>query len=227
MVKVNLQRDTGRENTRFGSMGSGRKTTGGLPLQCVPEMPISASGTGRLRCSLSVCVPGLRSPSSAQVPRLSIWRWPQPLPSFSHNMLMSVQVVNAVHYLGDSCLSPLGFGSQGRDLKLCLWDLAEGRNTVVDSVHLESVGFCRGSILAGGQQHWTLAVPGRGSDEVSASLHSAVFMCHWALGVPYMGTLVLSTWLQECCACRRAPWSCGAGLRLSAGPWDGPWPGHL
>ncbi|XP_019482477.1 PREDICTED: guanine nucleotide-binding protein subunit beta-like protein 1 [Hipposideros armiger] len=56
--------------------------------------------------------------------------------------------------------------SQGRDLKLCLWDLAEGRNTVMDSVHLESVGFCRGSVLAGGQQHWTLAVPGRGSDEV-------------------------------------------------------------
>ncbi|XP_047616438.1 guanine nucleotide-binding protein subunit beta-like protein 1 isoform X2 [Phacochoerus africanus] len=56
--------------------------------------------------------------------------------------------------------------SQGRDLKLCLWDLAEGRNTVVDSVHLESVGFCRGSILAGGQSRWMLAVPGSGSDEV-------------------------------------------------------------
>lgn len=56
--------------------------------------------------------------------------------------------------------------SQGRDLKLCLWDLAEGRNTVVDCVHLESIGFCQSSILARGQQHWTLAVPGRGTDEV-------------------------------------------------------------
>uniref|UniRef100_A0A8C3VWY4 G protein subunit beta 1 like n=1 Tax=Catagonus wagneri TaxID=51154 RepID=A0A8C3VWY4_9CETA len=56
--------------------------------------------------------------------------------------------------------------SQGRDLKLCLWDLAEGRNTIMDSVHLESVGFCRGSILAGGQPRWLLAVPGNGSDEV-------------------------------------------------------------
>uniref|UniRef100_A0A8C4LTL3 G protein subunit beta 1 like n=2 Tax=Equus asinus TaxID=9793 RepID=A0A8C4LTL3_EQUAS len=56
--------------------------------------------------------------------------------------------------------------SQGRDLKLCLWDLAEGRNAVVDSVRLESIGFCRGSVLARGHQHWTLAVPGRGSDEI-------------------------------------------------------------
>ncbi|XP_067555994.1 guanine nucleotide-binding protein subunit beta-like protein 1 isoform X2 [Pseudorca crassidens] len=56
--------------------------------------------------------------------------------------------------------------SQGRDLKLCVWDLAEGRNAVVDSVLLESVGFCRGSVLAGGLQRWLLAVPGRGSDEV-------------------------------------------------------------
>ncbi|EHH62319.1 Guanine nucleotide-binding protein subunit beta-like protein 1, partial [Macaca fascicularis] len=56
--------------------------------------------------------------------------------------------------------------SQGRDLKLCLWDLAEGRNAVVDSVRLESVGFCRSSILAGGQPRWMLAVPGKGGDEV-------------------------------------------------------------
>lgn len=119
--------------------------------------------------------------------------------------------------LGIHGLSPLGFGSQGRDLKLCLWDLAEGRNTIMDSVNLESVGFCRGSVLARGQQHWTLAVPGRGSDEVSTSLHSTLFSCSWVLSFPYMGTLILSIWLQECCACRRTPWSCRAGLGLSAG----------
>lgn len=66
------------------------------------------------------------------------------------------------------------FCSQGRDLKLCLWDLAEGRNTVVDSVGLESVGFCKGSVLARGPQHWMLAVPGSGSDEVSTSPCSRV-----------------------------------------------------
>ncbi|XP_055260986.1 guanine nucleotide-binding protein subunit beta-like protein 1 isoform X2 [Moschus berezovskii] len=57
-------------------------------------------------------------------------------------------------------------GSQGRDLKLCLWDLEEGRNAVVDTVCLESVGFCRASVLAEAPRRWMLAVPGRGSDEV-------------------------------------------------------------
>lgn len=41
----------------------------------------------------------------------------------------------------------------------------------MDSVLLESVGFCRGSVLAGGLQRWLLAVPGRGSDEVSEPIH--------------------------------------------------------
>ncbi|KAF3813693.1 hypothetical protein GH733_018225 [Mirounga leonina] len=57
-------------------------------------------------------------------------------------------------------------GHQGRDLKLRLWDLAEGRNAIVDSVPLESMGFCRSSVLAGGQERWMLAMPGRGNDEV-------------------------------------------------------------
>ncbi|KAM9194965.1 guanine nucleotide-binding protein subunit beta-like protein 1 isoform 2-T2 [Dugong dugon] len=56
--------------------------------------------------------------------------------------------------------------SQGRDLRLCLWDLAEGRNAVVDSVRLESVGFCRSTVLARAQPRWMVAMPGRGSDEV-------------------------------------------------------------
>ncbi|KAB0359942.1 hypothetical protein FD754_004098 [Muntiacus muntjak] len=56
--------------------------------------------------------------------------------------------------------------SQGRDLQLCMWDLAEGRNAVVDAVRLESMGFCRASVLAEGPQRWMVAVPGRGNDEV-------------------------------------------------------------
>ncbi|XP_057161824.1 guanine nucleotide-binding protein subunit beta-like protein 1 isoform X2 [Ursus arctos] len=59
--------------------------------------------------------------------------------------------------------------SQGRDLKLRLWDLAEGRNAVVDSVPLESLGFCRSSVLARGQERWMLAMPGRGSEEADSS----------------------------------------------------------
>ncbi|XP_055466258.1 guanine nucleotide-binding protein subunit beta-like protein 1 [Psammomys obesus] len=56
--------------------------------------------------------------------------------------------------------------SQGRDLRLCVWDLAEGRNAIMDSVQLDSVGFCRSSVLTRGQLSWMLAVPGKGSDEV-------------------------------------------------------------
>ncbi|XP_005077566.1 guanine nucleotide-binding protein subunit beta-like protein 1 [Mesocricetus auratus] len=56
--------------------------------------------------------------------------------------------------------------SQGRDLRLCLWDLAEGRNTIMDTVQLDSVGFCKSSVLAREQLCWMLAVPGKGSDEV-------------------------------------------------------------
>lgn len=37
----------------------------------------------------------------------------------------------------------------------------------MDAMRLESVGFCRASILAEGPQRWMLAVPGRGNDEVS------------------------------------------------------------
>lgn len=58
-------------------------------------------------------------------------------------------------------------GSQGRDLQLCVWDLAEGRNAVVDAVRLENMGFCRASVLGEGPQRWMVAVPGRGNDEVS------------------------------------------------------------
>ncbi|XP_031526153.1 guanine nucleotide-binding protein subunit beta-like protein 1 isoform X2 [Vicugna pacos] len=59
--------------------------------------------------------------------------------------------------------------SQGRDLRVHVWDLAEGRNAIVDSVCLESVGFCRGSILACGPQRWMLAMPGKGGDEADSS----------------------------------------------------------
>lgn len=118
--------------------------------------------------------------------------------------------------LGIHALSPLGFGSQGRDLKLCLWDLAEGRNTIMDSVNLESVGFCKGSILARGQQHWTLAVPGRGSDEVSTSLHSTLFLCSWALSFPYMGTSFLAPGCRNAVPAAGPHGGRGVGLGLSA-----------
>lgn len=87
-------------------------------------------------------------------------------------------------HLGGSQPVSSWFGSQGRDLKLRLWDLAEGRNAVVDSVPLESLGFCRSSVLARGQERWMLAMPGRGSEEVSASPPGAWLHEPLALGSP-------------------------------------------
>nr|XP_042697480.1 guanine nucleotide-binding protein subunit beta-like protein 1 isoform X3 [Chrysemys picta bellii] len=55
--------------------------------------------------------------------------------------------------------------SQGRNQKICLWDLAEGRNTVTDSVFTENVGFCKCSLLKVAQGHWLMAMPGKDLDE--------------------------------------------------------------
>ncbi|KAF3850569.1 hypothetical protein F7725_012341, partial [Dissostichus mawsoni] len=37
--------------------------------------------------------------------------------------------------------------SQGRDMRVCLWDLSEGRRAVLDSLWTGSVGFCQCSLL--------------------------------------------------------------------------------
>ncbi|XP_051527456.1 guanine nucleotide-binding protein subunit beta-like protein 1 isoform X2 [Myxocyprinus asiaticus] len=37
--------------------------------------------------------------------------------------------------------------SQGRDMRVCVWDLSEGRSTVTDSLLTGSVGFCQCSLL--------------------------------------------------------------------------------
>ncbi|KAK1156590.1 guanine nucleotide-binding protein subunit beta-like protein 1 isoform X1 [Acipenser oxyrinchus oxyrinchus] len=50
--------------------------------------------------------------------------------------------------------------SQGHDLRVCMWDLAEGRSVVTDSILTESVGFCQCSLLDREGGHWLLAVPG-------------------------------------------------------------------
>ncbi|XP_039627446.1 guanine nucleotide-binding protein subunit beta-like protein 1 isoform X1 [Polypterus senegalus] len=56
--------------------------------------------------------------------------------------------------------------SQGRDLRLCLWDLAEGRCAVTDTIEAGNVGFCQCSLLDRGSSQKLLAVPGSCSDEV-------------------------------------------------------------
>lgn len=87
----------------------------------------------------------------------------------------------------------------------------------MDSVGLESVGFCRGSILAWGQQRWMLAVPGGGSDEVSTSLPSPLSTSHWRLSFPTWAW----AWASLALGCRNTtlhrPRGAVASLGLSAG----------
>ncbi|XP_040272262.1 guanine nucleotide-binding protein subunit beta-like protein 1 [Bufo bufo] len=54
--------------------------------------------------------------------------------------------------------------SQGRDLRICTWNLAEGRNDVVESIPVNSVGFCKCSLLS--TECCLLAVPGTESSQV-------------------------------------------------------------
>lgn len=58
--------------------------------------------------------------------------------------------------------------SQGRDQRICLWDLAEGRTSVTDSVFTEHVGFCRCSLLQVAQGRWLMAMAARSLEEVGS-----------------------------------------------------------
>lgn len=54
--------------------------------------------------------------------------------------------------------------SQGRDLQIHTWNLAEGRNEVTDSIAVDSVGFCKCSLL--NNENCLLAMPGKESSQV-------------------------------------------------------------
>ncbi|XP_062929292.1 guanine nucleotide-binding protein subunit beta-like protein 1 isoform X1 [Mobula hypostoma] len=56
--------------------------------------------------------------------------------------------------------------SQGRDSTVCMWDLTEGRKTVVDSIPLDSYGYCQCSLLDRGVGSYLLALPGKDLSEV-------------------------------------------------------------
>ncbi|XP_077317801.1 guanine nucleotide-binding protein subunit beta-like protein 1 isoform X2 [Lithobates pipiens] len=53
--------------------------------------------------------------------------------------------------------------SQGRDLQIHTWNLAEGRNEVTDSIAVDSVGFCKCSLL--NNENCLLAMPGKESSQ--------------------------------------------------------------
>lgn len=62
--------------------------------------------------------------------------------------------------------------SQGRDQRICLWDLAEGRTAVMDSVFTENVGFCRCSLLMVAQGRWLMAMAAKALEEVGSIFFS-------------------------------------------------------
>lgn len=57
--------------------------------------------------------------------------------------------------------------SQGRDMRVCVWDLSEGRGTVMDSLFTGSVGFCQCSLLETQLGTTLLAHPTEHMDEVN------------------------------------------------------------
>ncbi|NP_001013526.1 guanine nucleotide-binding protein subunit beta-like protein 1 [Danio rerio] len=57
--------------------------------------------------------------------------------------------------------------SQGRDMRVCVWDLSEGRSAVTDSLHTGSVGFCQCSLLGSRLGSTLLAHPTQHMEEVS------------------------------------------------------------
>ncbi|XP_025947665.1 guanine nucleotide-binding protein subunit beta-like protein 1 isoform X2 [Apteryx rowi] len=68
--------------------------------------------------------------------------------------------------------------SQGRDQRICLWDLAEGRTSVTDSVFTENVGFCRCSLLKVAQGRWLMAMAAKSLEEVQVlELPSKTSVC--------------------------------------------------
>ncbi|KAM6051726.1 guanine nucleotide-binding protein subunit beta-like protein 1 isoform 4-T4 [Theristicus caerulescens] len=68
--------------------------------------------------------------------------------------------------------------SQGRDQRICLWDLAEGRTSVTDSVFTENVGFCRCSLLEVAEGRWLMATAARALEEVQVlELPSKTSVC--------------------------------------------------
>ncbi|KAG9262069.1 guanine nucleotide-binding protein subunit beta-like protein 1 [Astyanax mexicanus] len=56
------------------------------------------------------------------------------------------------------------FLSQGRDMRVCVWDLAEGRAAVTHSLHTGSVGFCQCSLLE--STRTLLALPTQHTEEI-------------------------------------------------------------
>ncbi|XP_061673758.1 guanine nucleotide-binding protein subunit beta-like protein 1 isoform X3 [Syngnathoides biaculeatus] len=68
--------------------------------------------------------------------------------------------------------------SQGRDMRVCLWDLSKGSNELMDSLTTGSVGFCQCSLLETGQRTCLLAFGGQQTEELKiVELPSKTLVC--------------------------------------------------
>ncbi|KAL1273832.1 hypothetical protein QQF64_026646, partial [Cirrhinus molitorella] len=74
---------------------------------------------------------------------------------------------NSVIWLHTFKNSRSRFISQGRDMRVCMWDLSEDRSTVTDSLLTGSVGFCQCSLLETQPGAALLAHPTEHMEEVS------------------------------------------------------------
>lgn len=51
-------------------------------------------------------------------------------------------------------------------MRVCLWNLSQGRSELMDSLSTESVGFCQCSLLETGEKTCLLAFAGQQTEEV-------------------------------------------------------------
>ncbi|XP_014799551.1 PREDICTED: guanine nucleotide-binding protein subunit beta-like protein 1 [Calidris pugnax] len=91
--------------------------------------------------------------------------------------------------------------SQGRDQRICLWDLAEGRTAVTDSILTENVGFCKCSLVEVAPGRWLMAMAAKALQEVQVlELPSKTSVCTLKpeagakLGMP----MCLKLWQPSC-----------------------------
>ncbi|KAF3696132.1 Guanine nucleotide-binding protein subunit beta-like protein 1 [Channa argus] len=102
--------------------------------------------------------------------------------------------------------------SQGRDMQVCLWDLAEGRSEVLDSVWTGSVGFSQCSLLEMSPGTFLLAFAGQHTEEIKIiQLPSKTPVCTLAPDAKLGMVMCIKLWQPDS----------GRGPLLLAGYEDG------
>lgn len=83
--------------------------------------------------------------------------------------------------------------SHGRDMRVCQWDLHEGRGTVVRSLHTGSVGFCQCCLLEADGSKALLALPAENMEEVSIFFKKSLAVLEKCIMFVY--NYVIYSWL--------------------------------